>query len=144
MVIHHVHLPVLRPTLTFPIITCKQLIDNWYLGNKRKNIPLLGFLSALHVTHLVTTVNQNAGKVKLRYMRCVMATLEKYSKKENSYLREEDLWTNEYMKRMWGKIGEKYIISRFDGKNRNSEISCKVLYNNIPKLKVLIQGDNED
>ena len=133
MVINHVHFPVLRPTLTFPIITCKQLIDNWYLGNKREKIPPLEVLIALHVAHLVTTVNQNAGKVKLRQMRCVMATLEKYSKKENSYLREEDLWTNEYMKRMWGKIGEKYIISKCCGQNWNADISWKALYNKIPE-----------
>ena len=80
MVINHVHFQVLPPTWTFPIMTCKQLIDNWYLGNKRENIPLLEVLSALHVAHLVTTGNHNAGKVKLRYMRCVMATLEKYSR----------------------------------------------------------------
>ena len=133
MVIYRGHFLVLSPMWTFAIIKCKQLIDTWYLENKRENIPLLEVLSALHVAHLVTTGNHNSGKVKLRYMRCVMATLETYSKKENSYLREEDLWTNEYMKRMWGKIGEKYIISRFGVQNWNADISWKVMYNNIPK-----------
>ena len=133
MVIHRGHLLVLSPTWTFPIMTCKQLIDNWYPGNKRENIPPLEVLISLHVAHLVTTGNKNAGKVKLIQMRCMMATLEKYSKKENSYLSDKYLWTNEYTKRMWGKIGEKYIISRFGVQNWNADISWKVMYNNIPK-----------
>ena len=74
---------MLRPTWTFPIITCKQLIDNWYVGNKREKIPLLELLSALHVAQLVTPGYRNAGKVNLIQMRSVMATLEKYVKKEN-------------------------------------------------------------
>ena len=106
---------MLPPTWTFLIIICKQLIDTWYLGNNRENIPPLEVLSALHVAHLVTTVNRNSGKLKLRQMRCVMSALEKYANKENSYFSEEDFSTSEYMKRMWGNIGEKYLISKCCG-----------------------------
>ena len=69
---HHVHLQVLPPKWKFPIITCKQLIDNWYVGNKRENIPPLEVLSALHVAHLGTPGNRNSRKVKGRKIRCVM------------------------------------------------------------------------
>ena len=69
-----------------------------------------------------------------------MATLEKYAKKENLYLSDKNLWTSEYTKRMWEKIGEKYLISKFGGKNRNAEMSWKTLYNIMIISKVLIQG----
>ena len=96
------------------------------------------------MAHLVTTGYHNSGKVKLRQMRCVMAILEKYLKKENSYFSDKDLCTSEYMKRVWGNIGEKYLISRFCGQNWNADISWEVQYNNILKAEVLIKDDNEN
>ena len=74
---------VLPATWTFLRMKRKELIDNQYVRNRIYKIPTLEFLSALHVAHLVTPRNRNAGKVNLRQMRCVMATLEQYSKKEN-------------------------------------------------------------
>ena len=74
---------LLPPTWTFPRITSKQMIDNWYVGNNREKIPPLEILSALHLAHLVTPENRNAGKLKLIQMRCVMSTLGKYAKEEN-------------------------------------------------------------
>ena len=79
-------------------MTCKKLIDNWYVGNKIEKIPQLELLSALHVAHMGTPGNWNDGKVNLRQMICVMETFEKYAKKENCYLRNKDLWTSEYKK----------------------------------------------
>ena len=58
-------------------------------------------------------------------------------------MRDKNLWTSEYTKRMWKKIGEKYLISKFGGQNRNAEMSCKTLYNKIMKAKVLIQGEDK-
>ena len=83
MVFHRGRLQVLPPTWTFPRMTGKQLIDNWYFGNKREKIPLLELLITLHVAHLGTPGNMRDGKVNLRQMICVMATLERYSNKEN-------------------------------------------------------------
>ena len=69
---HHGCLQVLPPTSIFPRITCKQLIDNWYVGNKREKIQLLHLLITFDVEHLGTIGNRNSGKVKLIQMRCVM------------------------------------------------------------------------
>ena len=74
---------LLPPTWTLTRMECKQLIDNCYVRNKRDNIPPLEFLSALHLAHLETPGNWISGKVNLIHMICVMATLEKYAKKEN-------------------------------------------------------------
>ena len=82
-------------------MTYNKLIGNWYVGNNREKIPMLDLLIVLRVARLVTPVNRNSGKVKLRQMRCVMATLDKYANKENSYLSDNDWWTSEYTKRMW-------------------------------------------
>ena len=61
---HHGCLQVIPPSRTFPRMTCKQLIDNWFVGNKIEKIPPLELLSALHVAHLGAPRNQNYGKVK--------------------------------------------------------------------------------
>ena len=137
---HHGGLQVVPPTWTFPRMAFNQLIDNWYVGNKREEIPPLEILSALYVAHFGTPGNCNAGKVKLRQMKCVMATMDKYAKKENCYLSDKDLCTSEYTKGMWEKIREKYLIYEFGGQNRNAYMSWKTLYNKMPKEKVLIQG----
>ena len=112
---HRGILQVLPPMWEFAIMTCKKLIGNQYVGNKIEKFPPLEVLSALHVAHLGNPGNQNSGKVKLRNMRCVMATLEKYAKKGNWYLIRKGLWTSEYTKIVWEKIGEKYLISKFGG-----------------------------
>ena len=49
------------------------------------------------------------------------------------------LWTSEYTKRMCEKTGEKYLIYKSGGQNKNAEISWKTLYNKMLKVKVLIQ-----
>ena len=56
----------------------------------------------------------------------------------------KDLWTSEYMKRMWEKIGDKYLISKFGGQNRNVDMSWEKLYKKMLKVKLLIQGEDED
>ena len=66
-------------------------------------------------------------------MRCVMATLEKYAKKENCYLGDNVLWIGEYTNNMWESTGEKYLISRFCGHNQNEDMSwknCRTKYSN--------------
>ena len=110
---HHGRLQVLPPTLIY----------NWHVGNNRDKILPSEPLSAFNVSHLGTRVKWNAGKSKLRQMRCVMATLEKYARKENCYLSDKYLWTSEYTKMMREKIGEKYLISKFGGQNRITEMS---------------------
>ena len=83
IVFHQVSLQVIPPTCIFPIITCKQLVNNWYVGNNREKIPPLEVLSALYLAHLGNPGDRNSRKLKLIQMRCVMVTLDKYAKKEN-------------------------------------------------------------
>ena len=80
---HHGFLQVFPPTWKLQRMTRKQLIDNWYVGNKIENIPPLELLSALHVSHLVDPVNRISGKANLIQMRRVMETLKKYANKDN-------------------------------------------------------------
>ena len=61
---HHGCLQVLPPKWQFPKMTIKQLVDNWYIGNKKESIPPLKLLEPLHVQHLGTQANKNAGRVK--------------------------------------------------------------------------------
>ena len=46
---HHGFFHALPPTWTFSIMTCYQLIDNWYVGNNIEKIPSLEVFSTLHV-----------------------------------------------------------------------------------------------
>ena len=132
---HHGRLQVLPPKWQFPKMTIKQLVDNWYIGNKKESIPPLKLLEPLHVQHLGTQTNKNTGRVKLRQMKCVMNQIEDYAKTEGIYDSNPAKWTSEYATKVWETVGDKYINSRFRG-NRTAEMSWKTLYNKMLKANV--------
>ena len=110
---HHGRLQVLPPTWTFPKMNIKQLVDNWYIGNNKESIPPLKLLQPLHVQHLGTGGNKNAGRVKLRQMKCVMNQIEGYAKTEGVYEGDPSKWDSEYTTKVWEAVGDKYINSRY-------------------------------
>ena len=62
---HHGRLQVISPTWTFPKMSVKQLVDNWYVGNKKESVPPLKLLDPLHVQYIGTGVSKNAGQARL-------------------------------------------------------------------------------
>ena len=46
---HNGELQFLSPLWDFPKITAKQLIDNWYVGDKKAGVPPFYYLAAKHV-----------------------------------------------------------------------------------------------
>ena len=138
---HHGRLQVLPLKWQFPKMTIKQLVDNWYVGNKKESIPPLKLLEPLHVQHLGTQANKNAGRVKLRQMKCVMNQIEDYAKTEGIYDSNPAKWTSEYATKVWETVGDKYINSRFRG-NRTAEMSWKTLYNKMLKANIFNNNDN--
>ena len=128
---HHGKLQVLPPCWEFPKMNIKQLIDNWYVGNLREQIPALVLLTHHDVAHLGRS--KSTGKVKLRQMRLVMSQIERYARMENCYESDKSKWTAEYTRILWEKVGTKYIGAEFGGKNRNAELSWKTLFNKMQK-----------
>ena len=51
---HNGKLQVLAPLWNFPKMTAKQLIDNWYIGDKKSGVPPFYYLTAKHVEHMGT------------------------------------------------------------------------------------------
>ena len=132
---HHGQLQVLPPKWTFLKMNIKQLVDNWYIGSKKDCVPPLKLLEPLHVQHLGTSNNKNQGRVKLRQMKLIMTKIEEYATIEGVYDGNPVKWTSEYCTKLWEKVGDKYINSRFRG-NRTVEMSWKTLYNKMQKAKV--------
>ena len=119
----------------------KQLVDNWYIGNKKESVPPLKLLQPLHVQHLGTPRNKNAGRAKLRQIKCVMTQVEAYAKIEDIYEDDPSKWNSEYTTKTWEVIGNKYINSRFRG-SHTVEMSLKTLYNKMLKANILQNNDN--
>ena len=67
------------PLWDFPKITAKQLIGNWYVGDKKAGVPPFYYLTAKHVEHLGTQKNKGLGRMKLRQMKSVMKVVERLS-----------------------------------------------------------------
>ena len=138
---HHGRLQVLPPRWMFPKMSIKQLVDNWYIGNKKESVPPLKLLEPLHVQHLGTDRNKNAGRVKLRQMKCVMDQVEIYARTEGIYEGDPSKWNSDYTTKLWEVIGDKYINSKFRG-NRTVEMSWKTLYNKILKANTFETNAN--
>ena len=58
---HRGHLQGLPPKWTFPKMTMKQLLENWFVGNKKESVPHLKLLVHLHVQHIGVQSNKNIG-----------------------------------------------------------------------------------
>ena len=110
----------------------QQLLANWYVGNKKEGVPPLKLLEPLHVQHIRTPANKNAGRVKISQMKCVMNQIEAYARTENIYESDPDKWTTEYTTKKLETVGDKYIYSKFRG-NRAVEMSWKTLFNKMQK-----------
>ena len=117
-------------------MSAKQLIDNWYVGNKEDHIPPLALLSPKDVAHLGTTKCPNQGKVKLRQMKAVMMVIEQYARIEGLEKVSKAQWNCEYTKHLWEKLGNKYINAQFGKTNRNLSMAWKTLYNKMDKAEV--------
>ena len=102
----------------------KHLIKNWYIGNHREKFPPLSLLDAKYVGRIL------AWKTKLIQTKVLMPMIDRFSKMEGVY-KVRERWYLTYMKLLWEKVGDKHLINDFGGGNRNAEMSCKTLYNNM-------------
>ena len=71
-------------------------MNDWYVGNKKESVSPLKLVDPLHVQHIGTGVNKNAGQATLRQMKCVMNQVEACAKIEEVYDSDPDKWTYEY------------------------------------------------
>ena len=116
---HHGKLQCLPAHWKFPRMTCKQLFENWFLGNKRDNIPPLALLKHHHVEHIKN------GAPTLRKMKAFLKIAEKYARDEGCWFESRADWSIDKVREAWEKIGDKHIQAKFGGKtsSRKREIS---------------------
>ena len=80
---------MLPPIWTFPKINYKQLVDNWYVGNKGGGVPPLSMLSHNDIVHYSTAKNPSLGKMQLRQMKAIMNLFEQYARIEGGYIKTQ-------------------------------------------------------
>ena len=139
---HSGRLQVLHVKWTFPKINVKQLINNWFAGNKKESVPPLKLLEPLRVHHLGTATNNNTGQIKLRQIKCVMKLIEDYVKSEEVYDDDHSKWTQECTTNICEAVGDKYLHSRFSV-NLTAEMSWKKLYSKMAKVKAFNNGNQD-
>ena len=62
---HHGRLQVVPVYWTFPNITIKQLIENWFIGDEREKILPFSVLQFNRIAHIKTAKSERSGKSKL-------------------------------------------------------------------------------
>ena len=110
-------------------ITAKQLIDNWYVGDKKAGVTPFYYLTANHVEHL-GTLKKGLGRMNLRQMKSVMKFVKSLIREKGCF-RDMDgkNWNTEYAKVVWETVSP-IILRKYVPKNREAEICWKTVYNN--------------
>lgn len=117
---HHGKLQCLPAHWKFPTMTCKQLFENWFIGNKRDNVPPFALLKHHHVDHIKN------GAATLRKMKSFMKVIECHARDEGCWIESKADWTIGEVSKAWEKIGDKHIKAKFGGNkpsSRKREIS---------------------
>ena len=129
------------PSMGFPKMTAKQLIDNWYVGDKKSGVPPFYYLTANHVEHLGTKKNKGPERMKLRQMKSVMKVVERLIREKGCFRdRGGKKWNTEYAKVVWETVSP-IILRKYGPKNREAEMSWKTVYNNMSKAKAFGSND---
>ena len=96
---HNGKLQVLPHLWNFSKIAAKQLIDKWYVGDKKSGVPPFYYLTAKHVEHLGNQKNKGLGRMKLRQMKSVLKVVERLSREKACFRdRDGNNWNTEYSK----------------------------------------------
>ena len=119
---HHGHLQVVPVYWTFPNMTIKQLVDNWFIGNEREKITPFAVLQFNNIAHIKTSKSARSRKSKLRQMRSVMKVVKKCAIQEGCWSDDKSKWDVQFTFNLWNKIRENYITALYGGEKQNAEI----------------------
>ena len=71
-----------------------------------------------------------AGENKLIRTKSAIELIERFIRTGRIYKCREG-WCSENTKLLWGEVGGKTLLNEFGGRNLNSEMYCKTIYNNM-------------
>ena len=106
-------------------MTSLQLIQNWFIGNERDNIPPLHALDSKMVLHLKLNKYCNS-------MKCFMGVVQKYAEGTDLWIKDPCGWDIKSVNKMWEAIKPEFT-RRFCQTNRKKELTWKTAYNNMSK-----------
>ena len=115
---------------------CETDDQNWYVENQRVKVPAFVLLYSKYVGNI------GSGRTKLRHMKCVMQAIERIASM-GVIKNDRDVWDLEHTKLLCEKVGDKHLLSEFGGRNQNSEMYRKKIYNNMKLAKAFDSNRND-
>jgi len=122
---HHGKLNPLPANWKPTSMTCLQLIQNWFISNKRDNIPALCNLDSRMVEHLKMNKYRNS-------MKSFMSIVEKFAREKECWNEKPSLWSIKSVNSMWKAIEPEFKLAYCKTK-RKGELTWKTAYNNMSK-----------
>lgn len=123
-------------------MTFRQLVDNWYIGNRSNSVPPYATLQNLHVKHILNKKGQPGGAVVLRKMRHLMKSFLDYAVvmgKQQLVPTRKINWEPEKINSLWESCGLPFLRYLYDGArgDRKNEMSWTTIYiyNRLVKKK---------
>ena len=116
--------PAWKPTS----MTCLQLIQNWFIANRRDNIPPLCALDSKMVMHLKLNKCRNQ-------MACFMRIVEKMAREKDCWVERRSDWDCQSLNSMWETIKPDFA-AKFCQTKRKKEMTWKTAYNKMSEQNV--------
>ena len=126
---HHGLLTPLPSDWEFPSMTWSQLIENWFLGNQRDNLPPIIDLDSKLVKHC----NKGSGNRMRGNMVAFMRVVEMEAREKSCWKNNNREWTNEYVRNMIDEIRGDFTKKYMLGNNRKCENSWSTVYGRMSK-----------
>ncbi|KAL7538978.1 hypothetical protein ACHAWF_006258 [Thalassiosira exigua] len=124
---HHGTLNPLPRDWKFSSTTSLQLVQNWFIGDLKRNIPPLSTLDSKNVEYLKQG-NHTRGK-----MVCFMKVIEAEAREKDVWIEKLGDWDYRSVTRMWDAIQDDFTAKYAKTRRRKKELSWTTVYNKCPQ-----------
>lgn len=134
--VHHGKLNPLPKAYTFSAMTSLQLIQNWFIGDLRRNIPPLCRLDSKNVAFL--TRGNNIRNKMVAFMRIV----EQEAKEKDVWIERLGDWNHESVTRMWNAISGDFS-AKYCKTKRKKELCWSTVYTKMTEANAFKNKKNK-
>ena len=130
---HHGILTPLPEDWEFPAMTWTQLVDNWFLGNERDNLPPIVDMDSKMLKHC----NKKCGNRMRNNMKLFMSAIKDEAERKACWKGDKsECWTNVSIRDMIHMIRTDFERQHMSQQNRREESSWSTVYGRMSRKGV--------
>ena len=134
--VHHGRMNVLPQQWTFSSMTSLQLVQNWFIGDMRRNIPPLCNLDSKNVIHL------KGGNRTRNKMKSFMRIVEEEAREKDVWIADPSKWDYRAATKMWEAIKPDFS-RKYCQTKRKRELAWSSVYANMSAANAFENSRNK-